>query len=164
MKETSLSKFNVSCCFSSDAAQYNVIGRVRELNLLKATVDAGVLSKLEANGVDLETIEKVLPLAEQFGLLSLAANNQQLLVNGVAPLLVEGAPLLLPVVAGALAVGPSAFYFAAATCGALEAYLVATDAQLPLVGLNAGVFLGLLLVPLGVISAGVGTALSNAKK
>jgi hypothetical protein len=146
------------------SSKYNVIGRVRELNLLKATADAGVLSKLEANGVDLETIEKLLPLADKFGLLSLVANNQQLLQNGVAPLLVEGAPLLLPVVAGALAVGPPAFFLAAAACGGLEAYLVSTDAEIPLVGLNAGVFLGLLLVPLGAISAGLGVALSNAKK
>ena len=41
--------------------QYNVIGRVREKELLKATVDAGILSKLEANGLDLATIEKLLP-------------------------------------------------------------------------------------------------------
>jgi hypothetical protein len=53
---------------------------------------------------------------------------------------------------------------AAAACGGLEAYLVSTDAEIPLVGLNAGVFLGLLLVPLGVISAGLGVALANAKK
>jgi hypothetical protein len=39
---------------------------------------------LEANGVDLITIEKLLPIAEELGLLSVAANNQQLLVNLVA--------------------------------------------------------------------------------
>ena len=97
-----------------------------------------------------------MPLAEELGLLSLAANNQQLLVNGVAPLLVEGAPFLLPVVAGALEVGPPAFYLAAATFGGLEAALIATDAHLPLVGLNAAVFLGLLLVPLTAASAAAG--------
>lgn len=146
------------------AEQYNVLGRVRELNLLKATADAGVLSKLEANGVDLATIEKLLPVAEQSGLLSLVGNNQQLLVNGVAPLVVEGAPLLLPVVAGALSVGPPAFYLAAAAFGGLEAYLVANDVELPLIGLSAGAVLGLLLVPLTIVSAGVGAALASAKK
>ncbi|KAI2491945.1 hypothetical protein MHU86_22623 [Fragilaria crotonensis] len=89
--------------------QYNVIRRVRELNLLGATAESGLLSSLEANGVDLATIEKLLPLAEDLGLLSAAANNQQLLVNLVAFFLVEGAPFLLPVLAGALKVGPPAF-------------------------------------------------------
>jgi len=144
--------------------QYNVIRRVRELELLKATADAGLLSKLEANGVDLATIEKLLPLAEDLGLLSLAGNNQQLLVNGVAPLLVEGAPFLLPAVAGALAVGPPAFFLAAATFGGLEAYFIANDVEIPFVGLSAGVFGGLLLVPLTAICAAAGVALGNAKK
>jgi hypothetical protein len=43
---------------------------VRELNLLKVTADSGLLSKLEANGVDLVTLEKLLPLAEELGLVS----------------------------------------------------------------------------------------------
>lgn len=132
--------------------------------MLKATADQGILSKLEAQGVDLETIEKLLPIAEDLGLLSLAGNNQQLLVNLVAPLLVEGAPFLLPVVSGALGAGPPAFYLAAAGFGGLEAYLLATDAELPLVGLPAGVVLGLLLVPLTAVSAGAGYLLSQAKK
>jgi hypothetical protein len=144
--------------------QYNVIRRVRELDLLQATVDAGVLSKLEKNGLDLVTVEKLLPLLEEYGLLSLAANNQQLLVNLVAPLLVEGAPLLLPVVAGALEVGPPAFYLASAAFAGLDAYLLATDAEIPFVGLSAGVFLGLILVPLSVASAAAGVALGSLKK
>ena len=150
--------------FHFSSTQYNAVRRVRELNLLKATADNGILSKLEAQGVDLETIEKLLPVAEQAGLLSLAANNQQLIVNLIAPLLVEGAPLLLPVVAGALGVGPPAFYLAAAAFGGTEALLVANDVEVPLVGLPAGVVLGLLLVPLTVASAGAGYALSLAKK
>ena len=144
--------------------QYNVIRRVRELDLLQATIDAGVLSKLEKNGLDLATLEKLLPLAEELGLLSLAANNQQLLVNLVAPLLVEGAPFLLPVVAGALEVGPPAFYLAAAGFGGIEAALIANEVEVPFVGLPAGVVLGLLLVPLTVASAGAGVALGSLKK
>lgn len=150
-------------CFSV-TRQYNAIRRVRELDLLKATADNGILSKLEAQGVDLETIEKLLPIAEEYGLLSLAGSNQQLIVNLIAPLLVEGAPFLLPVVAGALGVGPPAFYLAAAGFGGLEAFLIANDVELPLVGLPAGVVLGLLLVPLTVVSGGAGYALSLAKK
>ncbi len=122
------------------------------------------MSKLEAQGVDLKTLESLLPLAEDLGVLSIVANNQQLLVNGVAPLLVEPAPLLLPVVAGALDKGPSAFYGAAAACAALEAYLVVSGAEVPFVGLPAGVVAGLLLVPLTVVTGGLGTALASAKK
>jgi hypothetical protein len=137
---------------------------VRELNLLKATVDNGILSKLEAQGVDLVTIEKILPLLEEFGLLSLAGNNQQLLVNLVAPLLVEGAPLLLPVVSGALGVGAPAFYGGAAFFGGLELAFIATDAQVPLIGLPAAAVVGLLLVPLTAASAAAGAALDSLKK
>eukprot|EP00542_Grammatophora_oceanica_P009889 CAMPEP_0194043030 /NCGR_PEP_ID=MMETSP0009_2-20130614/14731_1 /TAXON_ID=210454 /ORGANISM="Grammatophora oceanica, Strain CCMP 410" /LENGTH=221 /DNA_ID=CAMNT_0038687105 /DNA_START=84 /DNA_END=749 /DNA_ORIENTATION=- len=144
--------------------KYNALRRVNELDLLGATADAGILSKLEKQGLDLETIEKLLPLAEQFGLLSLVANNQQILLNGVAPLLVEPAPLLLPIVAGALDVGPPAFFLAAGGCAGLEALLLANNVELPFVGLSAGVTLGLLLVPLTVVFGGVGVALGNLKK
>ena len=144
--------------------QYNVIRRVRELDLLKATADNGVLSKLEALGLDLATVEELLPALEKAGLLSVVGNNQQLLINGVAPLVVEGAPILLPLVAGALAVGPAAFYLAAATFGGLEAYLLANDVEIPLIGLPAGVLLGLVLVPLTVVSGAAGTFLASLKK
>jgi hypothetical protein len=143
--------------------QYNVVRRVREMNLLKTTADTGILTKLEAQGLDLATIEKLLPIVEDTKLLSLAGNNQQLLVNLVAPLLVEPAPLLLPVVAGAVEKGPGAFYaFSAAMIG-LDAYLFATNAEIPFLGLSAGVFLGLLLVPLGAASAVAGSALGSLK-
>lgn len=141
-----------------------MIRRVRELNLLKATAENGILSKLEAQGVDLATLEKLLPLLEQYGLLSLVGNNQQLLINLVAPLAVEGAPLLIPIIGGALAVGPPAFYLAAAVSGGVDVLLFATNAEVPLVGLPAGPVAGLLLVPLTVISAAVGAALASAKK
>lgn len=110
------------------------------------------------------TVEKLLPVAEELGLLSLAANNQQLLVNLVAPLLVEGAPLLLPVVAGALEVGPAAFYLGAAGLIGADGFLLANNVEIPFLGLSAGVFAGLLLVPLAVVLAAVGTALGSLKK
>eukprot|EP00586_Coscinodiscus_wailesii_P002685 CAMPEP_0172490546 /NCGR_PEP_ID=MMETSP1066-20121228/21015_1 /TAXON_ID=671091 /ORGANISM="Coscinodiscus wailesii, Strain CCMP2513" /LENGTH=232 /DNA_ID=CAMNT_0013259067 /DNA_START=64 /DNA_END=762 /DNA_ORIENTATION=+ len=144
--------------------QYNVIKRVRELDLIKLTAENGILSKLEKNGVDLKTLESLLPVAEQFGALSLVANNQQLLVNLVAPLLVEPAPLLLPVIAGALEAGPSAFYLASAVCLGLDALLVVNNVEIPFIGLSAGVVLGLLLVPLAVVSGGAGVALASASK
>ena len=131
---------------------------------MKATADNGILSKLEAQGVDLETLEKLLPVAEELGLLGLAANNQQLLVNLVAPLLIEGAPFLLPVVAAALGAGPSAFYLGAAGFAGIEALLITNNVDLPLVGISAAPLAGLLLVPLTLVSAGAGYALSQAKK
>ena len=109
-------------------------------------------------------MEGLLPVAEDLGLLSLVANNQQLLINGVAPLLIEPAPLLLPVVAGALEKGPSAFYGAAAVVFGLEAYLIASGAEVPFVGLSAGLVAGLLLVPLTVVTGGLGVALASASK
>jgi Protein of unknown function (DUF1118) len=141
-----------------------VIGRVRELNLLKSTVDNGILSKLESNGVDLVTIEKLLPLAEDLGLLSLAGSNQQLLVNLAAPLLIEPAPILIPLVAGALEKGPSAFFTAAAACAGIEFVLLANDVEVPFVGLSAGVVVGLLLVPLTVALGAAGASLAGLKK
>lgn len=138
--------------------------RVRELELLKVTADNGILSKLEEKGLDLVTIEKLLPLAEDLGLLSLAGKNQQLLVNLVAPLLVEPAPLLIPLVAGAIQAGPAAFYLASAGLIGSDLYLLANDIELPLVGLSAGVTLGLLLIPLGLVSGAAGFALGTLKK
>jgi hypothetical protein len=133
------------------------------LNLLKATVDNGLLSKLEANGLDLETLEGFLPIAEELGLLSLVAGNQQLLINLVAPVLIEGAPILLPVLSGAIGVGPPAFFAAAAGFASVEGLLIANNVEIPFLGLPASVFLGLLLVPLTVASAGAGVALGNLK-
>lgn len=85
------------------------------------------------------------------------------MINGVAPIAVEGAPLLLPVVAGALDIGPSAFFLAAAAFGGLDAYLFASGAEVPFIGLSAGAVLGLLLIPLTVVSAGAGVALGSLK-
>jgi hypothetical protein len=134
------------------------------LELLQLTIDNGVLSKLEKNGLTLDKLEELLPVLEKLGALSFAANNQQILVNLVAPLLIEGAPFLLPVVAGALEVGPPAFFLAAAAFGGAEAALIASNAEVPFVGLPASAVLGLLLVPATIASAGAGVALGSLKK
>lgn len=144
--------------------QYNVIGRVRELGLIEKTAELGVLSKLENLGLDLEAVEKLLPEAEKAGILSLVGNNQQLLINGVAPIVVEGAPILLPLVAGALGVGPGAFYLASAALLGTDAFLIVNDVEIPFVGLPAGVALGLLLVPLAAVSGGVGLFFASLQK
>lgn len=123
-----------------------------------------MLSKLEKLGLDLATVEELLPQAEKLGLLSVVGNNQQLLINGVAPIAIEGAPILLPVVAGALGVGPAAFYAGAAGLFGLDYLLLANNVEIPFVGLPAGVAAGLLLVPLGVVSGGAGLFFSGLKK
>lgn len=143
--------------------QYALLTRVRELGLLEKTAELGILSKLEKNGLTLKKAEELLPVLEDLGVLSLVANNQQLLINGVAPLAVEGAPLLLPVVAGALDIGPAAFYAGAAGLAGLDAFLFTSGVEVPFIGLNAGAVLGLVLVPLSVVLAVVGGAIGNLK-
>lgn len=144
--------------------QYNVVKRVRELDLLGLTAEYGILSKLEKNGLDLATLESLLPAIEELGLLSTVGGNQQLLINGLAPVAVEGAPLLLPLIAGALEIGPPAFFLAAAGTAGAEYGLLANNVEVPFVGLSAGVLLGLLLVPLTGVLGGAGIALSSLKK
>ena len=154
---------SLSCIPHKTIKQYNIISRVRELGLLEQTAELGLLSKLEKQGLTLEKAEELLPVLEDLGLLSLVANNQQLLINGVAPLAVEGAPLLLPVVAGALDIGAPAFFLGAAGAAGLDAYLFASGAEVPFIGLSAGAVAGLLLIPLSVVLAVVGGAIGNLK-
>lgn len=106
----------------------------------------------------------MLPVVEEAGVLSLVGSNQQLLINGVAPLVVEGAPLLLPLVAGALDIGAPAFFGGAAALAGLDAYLLLNEVEVPFVGLPAGVVLGLLLVPGSVVLGGVGVFFAGLKK
>jgi len=134
------------------------------LDLLTLTADYEILSKLEKNGLDLAKIESLLPQAESLGLLSAVGNNQQLLINLVAPLLIEPAPLLLPLVAGALDAGPIAFYLASVSLLGTEALLVVNNVEVPFVGLSAAPLAGLLLVPLAVVTGGLGLFFSSLKK
>lgn len=140
--------------------QYNVIRRVRENGTIGKTVEAGILSKLEDNGIGLDTLEGLLPLLEKLRLLSFAANNQQLLINGAAPLLVEPAPFLLPAIGTALGIGPLAFFGGASVTAALEAGLAINHVKIPFVGLPAEVLLGLVLVPVTGLLAAVGLTLT----
>lgn len=137
---------------------------MRELGLLEKAAELGILSKLENLGLTLEKAEELLPALEEAGILSLVANNQQLLINGVAPIAIEGAPILLPLVAGALEVGPAAFYLAAASFAGLDYYLFASGAEVPFLGISAGGVAGLLLIPLSVVMAVVGGALGSLKE
>ncbi|GMH81308.1 hypothetical protein TL16_g08887, partial [Triparma laevis f. inornata] len=139
--------------------QYDVLARIRELGLLGKTVDSGLLSNLEKQGVDLETIESLLPTLQKLKVLEITGNNQQMLLNLLAPPLVEGAPLLIPILSGAVGVGPIAFFGASAGLLGLEFALSSSGAQIPFVGLSAAFYLGLILVPLAGVSGGLGIAL-----
>eukprot|EP01038_Epipyxis_sp_PR26KG_P011687 gene11687-15649_t len=76
--------------------QYNIIERVRELKLLSLTADSGLLEALESKGLTLSTLEKLLPVADDLSVLPLANKNKDLLLS-LAPLIIEPAPLLIPV-------------------------------------------------------------------
>lgn len=88
--------------------QYDIITRVRQLKLLSLTAESGLLQALEAKGVTLSQIEKLLPLVDELGLLPLLVKNKELLLS-LAPLLIEPAPLLLPVVVSVLKTPPASF-------------------------------------------------------
>lgn len=79
-------------------------------------------------------------------------------------MVVEAAPILLPVVAGALSIGAPAFFLTSAALAGADYSLFANDVIVPFIGLPAGVLAGLLLVPLSVASGGVGVFLSGLKK
>ena len=89
--------------------KYNILSRVRELRLLTATADSGLLEALETKGLTLSQIERLLPLIDDLNLLPLLIKNKDLLL-GVAPLLIEPAPALIPVAASVLKTSGSAFF------------------------------------------------------
>ena len=74
-------------------------------------------------------------------------------------MVVEGAPLLLPLVAGALDIGAPAFFLGAAAAAGAEGAIIANNVEIPFVGLGLAPISGLLLVPTAVALAGVGTFL-----
>ena len=78
------------------------------MKLLTVTAESGLLEALEAKGLTLSQVEKLLPLADDLGLLSLAYKNKGLLISA-APLLLEPAPLLLPILANIIRTPASTF-------------------------------------------------------
>jgi hypothetical protein len=82
-------------------AKYDAITRIRQLKLLSLTAESGLLEALEAKGVTLSQIEKLLPLADDLGVLPLVSANKGLILS-ILPLLIEPAPLLLPILVSVL--------------------------------------------------------------
>jgi hypothetical protein len=81
--------------------QYKIVERIRELKLLKLTAESGLLEALEKKGLTLSTVEKLLPIIDDFGLLPAISRNKEFLLS-FAWLLIEPAPALLPLLASIL--------------------------------------------------------------
>lgn len=134
-------------------APYDIITRVRQLKLLTATADSGLLEALEAKGLTLSKIEALLPLIDELDLLSVAVQNRGLVI-ALAPLLIEPATAVLPLVVSVLRTAPSTFTSIGAVLAGAGAYETITDHAI------LGVPLVLLGSPLLLLGAVLGGAIS----
>jgi hypothetical protein len=133
--------------------QYNIVERIRELKLLKVTAESGLLEALEKKGLTLSGVEKLLPIIDDFGLLPLISKNKELILS-VAPLLIEPAPALLPLLASVLRTPPSTFLYTGLALVGAGGYEVIDNALL------LGAPLILLGLPLTVLGAVLGLSVS----
>lgn len=131
--------------------KYDIVERIRELKLLSLTVDSGLLDALADRGLTLSQVEKLLPLVDDLGLLPLLVKNKDLIVS-LAPLIIEPAPVLLPVVKSVISTPPSTFLFTGLTIVTLGGFEAITD----------NVFLGAPLALLGLPLAVLGVVLSGS--
>mmetsp|Transcript_13544 Transcript_13544/g.13613 ORF Transcript_13544/g.13613 Transcript_13544/m.13613 type:complete len:284 (+) Transcript_13544:58-909(+) len=130
---------------------YDVITRLRQLKLLTLTAESGLLETLEAKGLTLSQIEKLLPLVDDLGLLPLAASQKDLILNTALPLVIEPAPLLLPIVVNVLKTDASTFLAAG---GALVGAGIFESLDNVLLGAPL-VLLGLPLLALNAVLSGI---------
>jgi hypothetical protein len=86
--------------------KYNIVERIRELKLLKLTAESGLLEVLEEKGLTLSKFEALLPLADSLGILPFVSKNKDQLLS-LAPLVIEPAPALLPLVVSLLRTPPT---------------------------------------------------------
>jgi len=129
-------------------AEYKIIDRARQLKLLSLVAESGLIEALEAKGLTLSRLEKLLPLADQLNLLPLALKNKDLVLS-LAPLIIEPAPVLLPLVTKLLKVSPSTFLFpglALSAFGAFETF--------------EGNLVGILAILLGLPAIAIGSVLN----
>jgi len=131
--------------------KYDILERIRELKLLSLTVDSGLLDALADRGLTLSQVEKLLPLVDDLGLLPLLVKNKELVLS-LAPLLIEPAPVLLPVVKSVISTPPSTFLYTGLTITTLGGYEAITD----------NIFLGAPLALLGLPLAVLGVVLSGS--
>jgi len=149
----SVKEFNPNSVLSRD---YDLLGRVAELKLLTLTVESGLLEALEEKGITLGATEGLLPAIEKARLISGAVENGEFLNNFVGPLVVEPAPLLLPLVVKALKTDAGVFTAAGAAALLAEAGIVITQDNVAL-----DVLAGVPLVGLGAVLLVAGNALSD---
>ena len=98
----------------------------------------------------LSQLEKLLPVVDNLGLLPLVAKNKELLL-GLAPLIIEPAPLLLPLVVSILKTPASNFLFPGYALLAGSAYEL----------INQNVLLAVPLILLGLPLSALGTILGS---
>lgn len=140
------------------SSSYDPIDRVRVLKLLTLTAESGLLEALEARGLTLTQVEKLLPLADKLGLLGLVKANKGLAASA-APLLIEPAPSLIPILVSVLKTPPATFTGAGVALAGAGAFEVTQSNALlgaPLV------LLGLPLLVVGSILGSLGGSLPAA--
>ena len=115
------------------------------------TADSGLLQALEAKGVTLSQLEKLLPVVDNLGLLPLVSQKKDLLLS-LAPLLIEPAPLLLPLVASILTTPSTNFLVPGYALLAGSAYEL----------FEQNVLLAVPLILLGFPLAAIGTVLGSS--
>eukprot|EP00981_Chlorochromonas_danica_P012081 scaffold4415_cov170-Ochromonas_danica.AAC.4 len=130
--------------------KYDLITRVRETKLLTQLADSGLLEALESKGLTLSKVEKLLPVIDEFNLLPLLVKNKEV-VLGLAPWLIEPAPLMLPLTANIIKANPKTFLLPGAALLLLglvewnqDGFLAASAILLGLPVLSLGGLLGLL--------------------
>ncbi len=121
------------------------------MKLLSVTADSGLLQALEAKGVTLSQLEKLLPVVDNLGLLPLVSQKKDLLLS-LAPLLIEPAPLLLPLVASILTTPSTNFLVPGYALLAGSAYEL----------FEQNVLLAVPLILLGFPLAAIGTVLGSS--
>lgn len=99
------------------------------------------------------------PPAEELELLPLAEKNKDLILQTLAPIAIEQAPALLPILVGTLKTSPSVFYGVAAAALAAEAGIVASSGNALI-----DVLAGIPLVGVAAVSAVAGSILSSGIK
>jgi hypothetical protein len=105
--------------------------------LLSVIADSGILEELDERGVKLSEVERLLPKIDDFKLIPFAYNNRGIL-RILAPLVIEPAPVLIPLLVKALQVSTSTYVAIGASIGivgAHEAYYDHSLAGVPLIAL-----------------------------
>ena len=129
----------------------DLVLKIRKNQLLKTTVESGLLDALEAQGLTLSQVEKLLPVIDDLGLLPLAVKNKELVLS-LAPIIIDTAFLGLPLAASVVGTAPSTYSTISAVCFALAGYE----------GIAQGnTFLAVLLAVLGTPAALLGSVLGQ---